>query len=115
MSEKKFKEITGAGIEGNYWKPTSIGTTIEGTILQFEEGEYGTQTTITTTNNDTIELPAHKDLQNKLQTLTMGDYIRITLQDFKKSNNPEYNDKTIYKVEVAINQEETEGEILDDY
>ena len=105
MSEKKFREILDDGIEGNLWKPTSIGTQIKGKILQIEEWEYGIQALIRTPDGYEILLPAHQNLQRKLKQIQEGDYIRVTLQDIKKSNNPQYHDKLLYKLEVAEKEE----------
>lgn len=101
MAERKFREIVGDGIEGDYWKPTQTGESIEGKIVAFPEGEYGEQILLKTEDGAEIELPAHRDLQSKQKYLQEKEYIKVTLTGFKKSNNPKFNDKPLYKVEVA--------------
>lgn len=104
MAERKFREIVGDGIEGEdekYWKPTEVGSKIEGTIIAFPEGQFGEQILLKLESGDEVQLPAHKDLQNKMDDLYEKDYIRVTLTGFKKANDPKYNDKPLYKVEVA--------------
>lgn len=101
MAERKFREVKGDGIDGDYWKPTQEGESIEGTIVAFPEGQYGEQILLKLEDGREIELPAHKDLQSKMGDLYEKDYIRVTLSGFKKASDPKYNDKPLYKVEVA--------------
>lgn len=104
MARKKFREVVGQNIEGDkekYWKPNTVGEQIEGTILEFKEGQFGEQIILKLEDGDEVQLPAHKDLQNKQDDLYEKDYIRVTLSGFKKANNPDFNDKPLYKVEVA--------------
>ncbi len=101
MAERNFREVKGDGIEGEYWKPSQVGEQIEGTIIAFPEGAYGEQILLKLKDGREIELPAHKDLQSKMGDLYEKDYIRVTLSSFKKANDPKYNDKPLYKVEVA--------------
>jgi hypothetical protein len=98
---RKFREVKGDGIEGDYWKPTQIGESIEGTIVKFTEGNYGPQIVLKLEDEREIELPSHKHIVNKIAELYEQDYIKVTLTDIKKSNDPDYNDTPIYKVEVA--------------
>lgn len=96
-----WEEIISNGIEGDYWIPNTKGQQIEGNIVEFLEDQYEkTQVLLELENEEQITLPGHADLQNKYNKLSEGDYIRITLRDIKKSKNPEYADKNIYKVEV---------------
>ena len=101
----KWREIEGSRIEGSeengyYWKPVEEGDEIEGTIIDFVDGDYGPQLFIQTEEKKEVTLPAHADLQKKIDDLYEDDYIRVTLSKIKKSNNPEYNDKPFYRVEV---------------
>lgn len=101
MAERNFREVLGTGIDGSYWKPSQKGEQIEGTILEFKKGDFGEQILLQVEDGSEIELPAHKDLQSKMKDLYEQDYIRVTLTGFKKANDPNYNDKPLYKVEVA--------------
>lgn len=101
MAERKFRKLEKDEIDGDYWKPTKIGSQIEGTIVGFPEGQYGEQILLKLESGNEIELPAHKDLQNQQEKLYEKDYIRVTLTGFKKSNNPKFNDQPLYEIEVA--------------
>lgn len=101
MRERKFKKLEKKEIDGDYWKPASPGSKIEGEIVRFKEGEYGEQIILKLEDGSEIELPAHRDIQDQIENLYEKDYIRVTLTGFKKSNNPEFNDKPLYDIEVA--------------
>lgn len=96
-----FETLKTTGIEGDYWAPTIEGQQIEGNIMEFQKDDYNkTKMLLELPNEEQISLPGHADLQQYTKTLEVGDYIRVTLTGFKKSNNPEkYNDKPLYKVE----------------
>lgn len=100
-----FKELPSTGIDGEYWTPLTIGTEIEGNIIEFREDNYGhDRIVLELSNEEEITLPSHSDLRQYNNKLNIGDYIRVTLSNIKKSNNPDYADKNIYKVEVDPDQ-----------
>lgn len=76
MVDEKFswEEVTGTS---NIWLPEKEGDSIEGTIKEIKEGQYGVQATIF--NNDkSWTTPSHKVLQNRLRDCKVGDYVKIT-------------------------------------
>jgi hypothetical protein len=96
-----FETLIGSGEDGSYWSPTQKGQSIEGNIVEFLEDDYGKyRILLEKEDEDQITLPGHADLQQYIAMLEEGDYIRVVLVDIKKSNNPDYNDKPIYKVQV---------------
>lgn len=107
MSEaKRFKDVIGDGIDGSYWRPLEIGTSIEGTISKIEDGDYGEEMELETPEGEFITLPSHKDLQSKYARLYEGDYIKVTLTKIIPSKNPQYNDKNIYRVQKEVSEGE---------
>jgi hypothetical protein len=100
-----------------YWEANKIGESIEGNICAFEEDNWGnTRIRLELESGAEKVLPSHRDLMRYNSSLEIGDYIRVTLSDIKKSDNPEYNDKMIYEVvrdrERAVIYEEVD---YDDY
>lgn len=97
-----FSEITPDVDETSpYWEANTIGEQIEGNIISFEEDNWGnTRIRLELESGAEKLLPGHRDLQRYNRKLQEGDYIRVTLADIQKSNNPEYADKKIYKVEI---------------
>ena len=83
-----------------YWEPAVIGDSIEGNVCQFTEDNYGnTRIVLELESGFEKELPSHKDLQRYNRKVDIGDYIRVTLAKIIPSNNANYADKRIYKVE----------------
>lgn len=106
IREREGIEIVGEKIEeygeGQYvWKPDTIGDEIEGKVTQILEGEFGEQIEIEIEDTRHVELPAHADLKKKTKEIYEGDYVWVELYDYKKSNNPEYSDKPMYRVTVV--------------
>lgn len=111
-----FETLKSTGIDGEYWIPNTIGQEIEGNIIDFEEDDYGKlRIVLQLENEEEIKLPSHADLVQYNNKLNVGDYIRLTLRDIKKSKNPDYADKNLYKVEVDKDRcvEYEEQEVLE--
>jgi hypothetical protein len=100
MVQRNFEVVKGESIEGDYWKPSVEGDNIEGTIIEFKDGTYGEQIVLQLEDESLVELPSHKNIMNKYKGLYENDYIRVTLTGFKKSNDPDFNDTPLYKVEI---------------
>lgn len=102
--ESDDKELLEQGINGSYWKPDTIGQTVAGNVLDILEGQYGDQILLELyhENDDIneleIELPAHKDIQDKTKDLEVGEFIVVSLVKIIPNNNPEYSDKKVYKI-----------------
>ena len=98
--QRDFEDIIGDGIEGDYWKPESIGESIEGTVIEFDtSGDYGEQLVLQLEDERMITLPSNKDLQNKQKFLYLNEFVKISLDKIVKSNNPRYNDKKIFRIQ----------------
>lgn len=98
-----------------YWNPQVVGDSIEGNICNWEMDDWG-NSRICLELKEGFEkvLPAHKDLLRYNSKLELGDYIRVTLSQIKKSNDPQYNDQKLYKVQKDP-ERKVEYEEEDDY
>jgi hypothetical protein len=113
-------ELEKMGIENDqWWSPKEINQTIAGNVKEIITGQYGEQILLDlySENEDLngyeIELPAHKDLQNKTKSVEVGDFIVVSLIKIIPSNNPDYNDKKVYKV-VKVPSRQVEYETVED-
>lgn len=81
------------------WMPEKEGDQLEGVVIQKEDGLYGLQLRLETSPGVTQITPSHKVLQARLDSINIGDRIRITYKGEEppsiKGNNP----TKIYKVE----------------
>lgn len=98
-----------------FWKPQTVGDSIEGNICNWEMDKWGNSRICLEIEGGFEKLlPAHKDLLRYNSKLELGDYIRVTLSQIKKSNDPEYNDQKLYKVQKDP-ERKVEYEEEDDY
>lgn len=96
-----FEEIISDGEDGGYWNPVTVGQSIEGNLKEFETDNWGKKRIVLEKEDEEeVRLPGHADLQQYTKKLEIGDYIKVTLIKIKESNDPDYNDKPFYKVEV---------------
>ena len=84
-----WKEVESQGI----WKGKDDGDVLEGEIVEINtEGNFGTQYTIKKSDGTTISTPSHRVLQNRLNTLKKGQFVRIVYEGEEpprlKGNNP---------------------------
>jgi hypothetical protein len=95
-----------------YWKPTQIGQTLEGEIVEITEGEYngkqlGDVLIIITPEGDEKETPAHRDLQEYIPQLMEGDKILIKLVELEEIEiRGEKKFKNIYEVQIDEDEQE---------
>ena len=98
-----------------FWEPQTVGDSIEGNICNWEMDNWGNSRICLEIEGGFEKLlPAHKDLLRYNSKLELGDYIRVTLSQIKKSNNPDYNDQKLYKVQKDP-ERKVEYEEEDDY
>lgn len=83
-------------IESKFWKPEKIGDTIEGEYIGCEEGKYGFEYVLKTSEGEKV-LPAHRVLQAKMEDLKVGWYIWIEVSGYQQ--NKKGNPTTLYKVD----------------
>ena len=98
MAFEEVKEVM-----PKYWKPEEIGECIEGNVFRFEAGQYGKQIVLDMGDDEDgnimeTTLPAHKQLQNFIPRLDVGDYIKVELVEIKPSTVEGRNPTKIYKV-----------------
>lgn len=100
--EKGASELTNM-----YPRFDEIGNFVEGNVLGIIDDDYGNKRIELYKGEDsengemlTQILPAHADLRKYYSQLNQGDYIRVELIKIIPSDNPEYSDKKIYKVQV---------------
>ena len=115
-----FEDVTpDMDMSSRYWEPQEIGDNIEGNICNWEMDNWGnTRICLEIEGGFEKVLPAHKDLLRYNSKLEIGDYIKVTLSKIKKSNNPEYNDQKLYKVQKDPSRKveyEEEDDGFDDY
>ena len=90
------------------------GDKIEGNFVGFETDNWGHERiTLEIEGGFEKVLPGHADLRRYNKKLEMGDYIRVTLIKIQKSNNENYSDKKLYKVEKDPSRK-VEYEIYDE-
>lgn len=114
-----FKTLEkGASELGNmYPRFDEIGDYVEGNICAFVDDDYGNKRIeIYKGEYDDGEiktqlLPAYADLKKYYSQLKVGDYVRIEFIKSIPSNNENYSDKKIFKVQVDASRFlEFEGE-----
>lgn len=113
-----FETITpGIDETSRYWEPLTVGDQIEGNVIDFVEDNYGnTRILLELESGFEKELPSHRDLQRYNRKVDIGDYIRVTLAKIIPSNNENYADKRVYKVEKDPSRKvEYEEEEADEY
>lgn len=81
---------------GDLWTPDVEGDSVEGVIVNQENGEFGRQVIIECEPGKVIKTPAHKVLQQRLECFSVGDRIRIEYCGSKQSKKG--NDMHIYKL-----------------
>lgn len=110
MARKQRKEIKGEKIEEfkredgdneHVWMPDEVGDKIEGLCVAIVTGPFGEQIVIKIEDGREVTLPAHADLKKKTRKVFEGDYVWVELVRIIKSNNPDYNDKLLYKLELV--------------
>ena len=97
-----WEEVT--EVAPSYWKPEKIGDNIEGNIYEINDGNYGKQIVLDMGDDEngeiaTTTLPSHKQLQNFIPKLQVGDYIRVELVKILPAKVEGRNDTMIYKVQ----------------
>jgi hypothetical protein len=65
--------------QGEYWKPQTIGDSLTGKVIARVQGEYGLQYKIKTEGGIIFITPSHRVLQAKLENVTLGTDVKITL------------------------------------
>jgi len=82
-----------------YWEARAVDDFVEGVIIQVEDTHYGNRYKL---ENDKVDklyiLPNHKNLQEKLDQLSIGDKVKVTFRKEVDTKHP--NKLQIYKVEV---------------
>lgn len=97
-----------------YWKPTQIGQTLEGEIVEITEAEYegkniGDVLIIITPDGNEKETPAHVDLQEYIPQLMEGDKVLIRLKEIEEFEyKGQKKTKNIYEVQI---DEDEQGEL----
>jgi len=61
----------------DFWKPTKEGETLEGTVLEKKQGNFGLQITLKLADGSEVKTPSHKVLQNRLANKEVGQMLRI--------------------------------------
>ena len=69
----------------SYWKPSSVGETLEGKILAIENGEYGKYLTIEQSSGNVMGTPSHRDLQQYIDLLKVGQSVLIEVSGTYKT------------------------------
>ena len=96
---------TGEEIDKWGWQPYKAGDKIEGLVIGTLPGQYGEQLLIAIEDGRQVTLPAHADLKKKIKQVFQFDYIWVELDRLIPSNNPDYNDKPMYKLTVVPSDE----------
>lgn len=96
------------------WQPFREGDKIEGLVLGTVQGKYGDQLLIVVEDGRQVVLPAHADLKQKINNVFQFDYVWVELDQLIPSNNPQYNDKPIYKLTV-IPSDQVPEEYIKEY
>lgn len=91
----------------DYWNPSVKGECIEGNLCGTETSKYNPEMErmiLETKNGHQITLPAGAILNRFLKTLKIGDYIKVTYDGEKPSNNPAHNPTKLYHIEKDAEQ-----------
>lgn len=101
----------------SYWKPEKIGDDIEGNVYEIIEGTYGKQIVLDMGDDEngeiaTTTLPSHKQLQNFIPKLKVGDYIRVELVKILPAKVEGRNDSMIYKVQKDPDRFEEYNDVI---
>ena len=81
LEEEELKEKDEWEEIGRYleiWRPTKIGATLEGEIVEIRDGIYGTEAIIQDQVGVRAQTPAHVILQRKIEQLETGDWVKIS-------------------------------------
>ena len=103
-----FKTLEKGGTEltNPYPRFEEIGDYVEGNICGFTEDDYGNKRIELYKGEDedgevkTQLLPANADLKKYYSQLKVGDYVRIEFVKIIPSDNENYSDKKIFKVQL---------------
>lgn len=107
--QMKWDKQEGTGL--GFWKPEEKGEELVGTVSHIEEGEFGTNYTVTDEAGEEHITPAHTVLLDRMQEVVEGDTVRIVYLGMgvaKKGRNP----ANLY--EVFIGREVDEDEIVEE-
>ena len=113
----KTLEKGGEELTNPYPRFDEIGDYVEGNICAFIVDDYGNKRIELYKGEDadgeikTQVLPALADLRKYYSQLKVGDYIRVEFVKVIPSNNENYSDKKLFKVQVDASRFlEFEGE-----
>lgn len=81
-----FTEDQKVKTESNYFKFEAVGDSIQGVFLGFEDGNFGEQIKIKTTDGE-VTIGSYSGLKGKLSEQHIGKEIGIEFKDWKVSKN----------------------------
>lgn len=84
-SEEEFEEVV-PDLQ-NIWLPTEKGDSLVGEAVEISEGQYGIYAIIKMEDGETIQTPAHKILQSRIDKIEVGDFIRIVYEGVTKTQS----------------------------
>ncbi len=95
-TQRTFEEV----VSNPMWKPEKENDEFEGEVMEFKKGLYSErQAVVKAPSGDLFNLPSYTVLENKMATIEVGDYIKVTYVGTKKSDKGvEYKD---FKLEKA--------------
>jgi hypothetical protein len=81
------------------WLPEASGETLQGVVLEKKDGQYGPQWLIKTSSGD-FWTPSHKVLQARMNSVPIGDEVRIERTESLPPKVRGQNPTTMYRVSV---------------
>jgi len=72
------EEVGGEFVD--FWHPETKHDELRGVVISIGESEFGIYADIETEEGLTFRTPAHKILQNRLEKLQEGDFVRIVYE-----------------------------------
>lgn len=95
---KRYEEVLP---DNNLWQPENIKESIEGKIVEIEDGIFGKQYTLKVGEQDYI-LPSHRTLIRRLEKLKKGDVVKVEYTGQKENSTAGKNPTNLYKVYLVI-------------
>jgi hypothetical protein len=95
MPKEEYEELGQLKI----WKPANEGDVLEGEVVsQKDHQSYGRAWGIKTDEGE-INTPAHKVLQNRMESVKIGDKVRITFVGYEPAKVRGQSPMAMYRVE----------------
>ena len=98
MAEVKWKKVEN---ELNMWLPENIGDELIGVVLEKKAGLYGDQFLIKQKDDAEVWTPSHKVLQNRMNSVGVGQVVKIVFDGVEPAKQRGFNPTSIYSVYIT--------------